>query len=210
MVTVEAWFMSPLFLCAGVSMSLYSGIYPTAIGNTKSFNDAASFLGLVGILVGVGHVNYIIAGSCFLLSSNWMSKANKTSLLLFFFVIQLFGVILIMINIPKDANRRETHAVPLLLSSPNKAIALIAAILLAMSDAGINNIIYTTIPLIWKENTLPAFSLFKLFQNSAGAISFAIAAQINLFQYLGLLIGIGSIALICFLILQIRKPQCCQ
>ena len=188
-------------------MSLYSGIYPTAIGNTKSFNDAASFLGLVGILVGVGHV---IAGSCFLLSSSWMSKANKTSLLLFFFVIQLFGVILIMINIPKDANQRETHKVPLLLSSPNKAIALIAAILLAMSDAGINNIIYTTIPLIWKENTLPAFSLFKLFQNSAGAISFAIAAQINLFQYLGLLIGIGSIALICFLNLQIRKPQCCQ
>ncbi len=112
---------------------------------------------------------------------------------------------------PKSrANQRETHTVPLLLSSPNKAIALIAAILLAMSDAGINNIIYTTIPLIWKENTLPAFSLFKLFQNSAGAISFAIAAEINLFQYLGLLIGIGSIALVCFLILQIRQSQCCQ
>ena len=39
------------FLCGGVSMSLYSGIYPTVIGNMKSFNDAASFHGLVGIMV---------------------------------------------------------------------------------------------------------------------------------------------------------------
>ena len=139
-------------------MSLYSGIFPTAIGNTKSFNDAASFLGLVGILVGVGH---ILAGLSFMLVSNWMSKANKTLLLLFFFTIQLFGVVLILINIPKNANQSETYAAPLLLSSPNKALALIAAVLLGFSDAGINNIIYTTIPLIWKDNTLPAFSLFK-------------------------------------------------
>jgi len=123
-------------------------------------------------------------------------------------LVRLFSKVISIIFI--DMKQRETHTVPLLLSSPNKAIALIAAILLAMSDAGINNIIYTTIPLIWKENTLPAFSLFKLFQNSAGAISFAIAAEINLFQYLGLLIGIGSIALVCFLILQIRQSQCCQ
>ena len=188
-------------------MSLYSGIYPTSIGNTKSFNDAASFLGMVGILVGVGHVT---AGLSFLLISAWMSKANKTLLLLFFFLIQLGGVILIVINIPKDANQRETYEVPLLLSAPNKAVALIAAILLAISDAGFNNIIYTKIPSIWKEDTLPAFSLFKLFQHTAGAISFAIAAEINLFQYLGLLIGIGGMALIGSLILHIRQSQCSQ
>ena len=203
--SAHSWLLSPLFLCAGFSMSLYSGIFPTAIGNTKSFNDAASFLGLVGILVGVGH---IIAGLSFMLVSTWMSKANKTLLLLFFFTIQLFGVVLILINIPNDANQNETHAAPLVLSSPNKPVALVTAVLLGFSDAGINNVIYTSIPLIWKDNTLPAFSLFKLFQNSAGAISFAIAAEINLFQYLGLLIGIGSIALVCFLFLQIRQSQC--
>ena len=50
----------------------------------------------------------------------------------------------------------------------------------------------------------------KLFQNSAGAISFAIATEINLFQYLGLFIEIGSIALVCFLILVSLNVNKCK
>ena len=43
-----------------------------------------------------------------------------------------------------------------------QAMALISAFLLAMGDAGVNNVIYTTVPIVWGDKSLPAYGLFKV------------------------------------------------
>ena len=42
------------------------------------FNDAASFLGLIGMLIGAGHV---VAGSVFVFGATWINKLNRIVLL---------------------------------------------------------------------------------------------------------------------------------
>ena len=42
------------------------------------FNDAASFLGLIGMLIGAGHV---VAGSVFVFGAEWINKLNRIVLL---------------------------------------------------------------------------------------------------------------------------------
>ena len=41
-------------------------------------------------------------------------------------------------------------------------MALVSAFLLAMGDAGVNNVIYTTVPIVWGDKSLPAYGLFKV------------------------------------------------
>ena len=48
------------------------------------FDDAASFLGLIGMLIGVGNV---ISGAVFVLGAAWINKLNRT-ILLFMLVIE--------------------------------------------------------------------------------------------------------------------------
>jgi len=42
-------------------------------------------------------------------------------------------------------------------------MALASAALLGMGDAGVSNVIYTTIPIVWGNKSLSAFGLFKDF-----------------------------------------------
>ena len=46
-----------------------------------------------------------------------------------------------------------------------QALALVSAFLLAMGDAGVNNVIYTTVPIVWGDKSLPAYGLFKVSLN---------------------------------------------
>jgi len=65
------------------------------------------------------------------------------------------------LNIPKTANQDETLEAPAVLEIPSKNLALITAFLLGLGDAGVNNVIYTTITSIWKDDTVSAFGLMK-------------------------------------------------
>ena len=51
-----------------------------------------------------------------------------------------------------------------------QALALVAAFLLAMGDAGVNNVIYTTVPIVWGDKSLPAYGLFKVSLNNKNKI----------------------------------------
>ena len=87
-----------------------------------------------------------------------------------------------------------------------------------MGDAGVSNVIYTTVPIVWGDKSLPAFGVFKegFYLNSRGfdniqserikdknnqtvqmtatAISFGIAAEISLWVHMGIMIGLGVLA----------------
>ena len=59
------------------------------------------------------------------------------------------------------ANQDATEDAPAVLELPSKYLALVTAFLLGLGDAGVNNVIYTSITLIWKDDTVSAFGLMK-------------------------------------------------
>jgi len=73
------WHMLLLSLCSiytGLEYSFLSGVYSTAVGNTKRLGvDSKKFVGLVGILVGVGEV---LGGSIFGLLGSRTTKRGKS------------------------------------------------------------------------------------------------------------------------------------
>jgi len=68
---------------------------------------------------------------------------------------------LTLVNIPFVANIQRTDDAPEVFGATNKVVVLLTAFLCGFGDAGINNIIYTTISAIWYEDTAPAYALMK-------------------------------------------------
>jgi len=119
-----------------------------------------------------------------------------------------FGAfVCIYLNIPKTANQDETLEAPAVLETPSKNLALITAFLLGLGDAGVNNVIYTTITFIWKDDTVSAFGLMKCLQSSASAISFAIASIMNLYGNMLLLVAFSISTIITYIILRRRNVE---
>ena len=78
LLTMDMILIAPLFLYSGFSLSFFSGIYTTSVGNTKLLEGAASMLGLVGVGIGLGQV---VGGGIFVFGSNIINKLSRTILL---------------------------------------------------------------------------------------------------------------------------------
>jgi MFS family permease len=204
LLTMDMILIAPLFLYSGFSLSFFSGIYTTAVGNTKLLEGAASMLGLVGVGIGLGQV---VGGGIFVFGSNIINKVSRTILLNICLFIHFGAFVCIYLNIPKTANQDETSDPPAVLETPNKNLALFTAFLLGLGDAGVNNVIYTTITFIWKDDTVSAFGLMKCLQSSASAISFAIASIMNLYGNMLLLVAFSISTIITYIILRRRNVE---
>ena len=109
------------------------------------------------------------------------------------FIIHGVGFVLIYLNFPKTSNQfDQIESVGFIL--PNRILILSAALLLGLGDAGLNNIIYTSIFSIWKSDLQFAagFAMMKCIQSAASAISFAFASSLDLYMDL-LLLSILSV-----------------
>merc|ERR1712130_307906 len=188
--TREMMLITALFMYSGFVLSFFSGAYPTAIGNSKAMDDPMSTVGLVGMFVGFGEV---VGGGLFVFGSKIMDRIPRPILLSSCLVIHLLGFIGVIINVPLTANMGPTHDKPCIvkciLEKPDQVIAVGTGFLLGLGDAGVNNVIYTTISKIWCKNSAPAFALMKCLQSSACAISFAIAQNINILSSIGILLS---------------------
>jgi len=204
LLTMDMILIAPLFLYSGFSLSFFSGIYTTSVGNTKLLEGAASMLGLVGVGIGLGQV---VGGGIFVFGSNILNKLSRTILLNICLFIHFGAFVCIYLNIPKTANQDESYDPPAVLEAPNKNLALFTAFLLGLGDAGVNNVIYTTITFIWKDDTVSAFGLMKCLQSSASAISFAIASIMNLYENMLLLVAFSISTIITYIILRRRNVE---
>jgi len=70
--------LAPLFLYSGFSLTFFSGIYVTSIGNTNQMEEHARMLGLVGAFIGVGQV---VGGGTFVFASKLVEKISRIMLL---------------------------------------------------------------------------------------------------------------------------------
>jgi len=156
------------------------------------------------MLIGAGNV---ISGAVFVFGATWINKLNRTLLLAIYFIIHVTAFSMIFVNIPVYANQGETYDPPAHLDKPNKALALISAFLLGTADAGIMNVIYTTVPIIWGNKSLSAYGLCQMFQTIGAAVSFGIAALISLWIHMGIMIGIGVLAFTGYVFLRKRDTS---
>lgn len=79
--TKEMLLMSSLFIYSGFVLSFFSGVYPTAIGNSKSMQDSMATVGLVGVFIGAGEV---IGGGMFVFGSKVMERVSRPTLLVWY------------------------------------------------------------------------------------------------------------------------------
>jgi len=77
------------------------------------------------------------------------------------FVLHFAAYALVIVNLPLIANVEATDDLPMVLEKTNRNLVIVTAFLLGLGDAGVNNVIYTTISSVWHEDSAPAFALMK-------------------------------------------------
>jgi len=191
--------LAPLFVYSGFSLSFFSGIYVTSVGNTNQMPEHTRMLGLVGAFIGLGQV---FGGGIFVFGSKLVEKVSRIMLLNGALFLHLISFAIVIMNIPADANIEATDNVGVFFEVPNRTLALAVAVMLGLGDAAINNVIYSTVSTAWKDESASAFALMKCLQSSAAAISFGIAALISLWWHISILVVIGTVTCVTFISLR--------
>lgn len=191
--------IGPLFIYSGFSLSFFSGIYVTSVGNTNNMIEHASMLGLAGVFIGIGQV---LGGGIFVFGASIVKDISRTKLLISALTIHILAFFIVIANIPLQANIESTDDFPMILGQPRRDLALFTAFLLGLGDALINNVIYSTITTVWSGNSAAAFGLLKCLQSAASAISFAIADKMSIGGHLFVLVIFSISTAISFTILR--------
>jgi len=157
--TSELILLSSLFFYSGLVVSFFSGVYPTAVGNSRNLSDSSAMIGLVGICIGSGG---LFGGTFLMFGGKIVSKIKRLDILIVSLTIQFFVYGLTLANIPVVANIEGTENLPLLLPETNTAVVLLTGFLLGFSDAGIKYVIYTTISEIWRDDPAPVYALLNV------------------------------------------------
>ena len=79
LVTREMLLSTSLFVYSGYELSFFSGVYTTAIGNSKNLEDSTAIVGLVGMTIGVGEV---LGGGLFVFGGKIMDNIKRSHLLI--------------------------------------------------------------------------------------------------------------------------------
>ncbi|CAG2162297.1 unnamed protein product [Oppiella nova] len=154
----------------GLELCFFSGVYGTAIGNTNSLDsngNAKRFIGISGLLIGVGE---IIGGATFGLLGSKTNRYGRDPIVILGYVLHMVAFFLVFINIPAIASLEKTNDPSYIDSS--LSIALFCSFLLGLGDACYNTQLYSIFGVVYRDNSVPAFALFKFVQSLAGAIAF--------------------------------------
>eukprot|EP01147_Barroeca_monosierra_P009483 gene9483-1724_t len=162
---------------SGASLTYWSGVYPTLLGNTFKPQD----IGLSGMIVGcaeiIGGVTFGRLGS--VASLSWVVIVGLFAHASAFFLIYL--------------NYRSDVFDPLL------GIGLTISFLLGLGDSAFNNALYTILGNLFNDRSSEAFALFKFFQSAMAGIAFAYTGVLDLswqLLILALLLLLGSYSFI--------------
>ncbi len=156
------------FSYTGLVLTFWSGVYGTCIGFTKAFGEAAkSLVGLHGIVVGVGE---IVGGLTFGIFGPVLTKHGRHWPVLLGFVVHIAAFAIAFVNLPADAPFEDTDAESYI--DPNPYLAVVGSFSLGLGDACFNTQIYAIIGGLYKDNSAPAFAIFKFFQSALAAAAF--------------------------------------
>jgi len=198
LVTKKMLLIAPLFMYSGFELSYFSGVHPTTVGNSKNMADSSSAVGMAGLFVGIGEV---LGGGIFVFGAKMMENISRTKILMGCCILHIAAYGLSLCNYPFSANLDATDNLPTLgiFSETSREVAIAIAFLLGLGDAGVNNVIYTSITKGFPEDTTSAFALMKFIQSATCALCFFISNSINLFMAISILLSFLFLSLVTFI-----------
>uniref|UniRef100_A0A8C7XKP2 Major facilitator superfamily domain containing 11 n=1 Tax=Oryzias sinensis TaxID=183150 RepID=A0A8C7XKP2_9TELE len=200
-VTKEMLLLSVSIGYTGLELTFYSGVYGTCIGAMTRFGtDAKSLIGISGICIGIGE---ILGGGVFGLL-NKSSRFGRNPVVLLGLITHYVAFYLIFLNIASDAplapeGGTDLEAIPFL-ESFIVWVALFCSFLLGLGDSCFNTQLLSIIGLLFRDNSAPAFAVFKFIQSIMAAVAFFYSNYLLLHWQLLILVVMGFLGSVSFFV----------
>ncbi|XP_017293787.1 UNC93-like protein MFSD11 [Kryptolebias marmoratus] len=195
-VTKEMLLLSVSIGYTGLELTFYSGVYGTCIGAMNLFGtDAKSLIGISGICIGVGE---ILGGGVF----GMLNKSNRfgrNPVVLLGLITHFVAFFLIFLNIASDAPLAPEEGTDLqAFIAPSVGVALLCSFLLGLGDSCFNTQLLSIIGFLFRDNSAPAFAVFKFIQSIMAAVAFFYSNYLLLHWQLLILVILGFLGSISF------------
>jgi len=206
-ITKDMLMLSVTNFYTGLLLTYWSGVYGPSIGHTKAFGDQAKSLnGLHGVFVGLGE---IIGGLGFGILGHVLVRKGRDPIVILGFICTVAAFFLSFLNLPLESPLLD---LPLkdqkgAFIESNQYLALFTSFLLGFGDACYNTQIYSIIGTIYKDDSAPAFALFKFVQSSSAAIAFFYAGNLMLQWQLLILLIVCVAGTVTFCLVEFKTRQ---
>lgn len=195
-VTKEMLLLSVSIGYTGLELTFYSGVYGTCIGAMTRFGtDAKSLIGISGICIGVGE---ILGGGVFgLLNKN--NRFGRNPVVLLGLITHFVAFFLIFLNIASDAPLAPEGGTDLqAFLTPSVGVALFCSFLLGLGDSCFNTQLLSIVAFMFRDNSAPAFAVFKFIQSIMAAVAFFYSNYLLLHWQLLILVVSGFLGAVSF------------
>ncbi|TNN34516.1 UNC93-like protein MFSD11 [Liparis tanakae] len=186
----------------GLELTFYSGVYGTCIGAMTRFgHDAKSLIGISGICIGIGE---ILGGGVFGMLNKCRSLGRNPVVLLGL-ITHYAAFFLIFLNIAGDAPiapEEGTHLQAYI--TPSVGVALLCSFLLGLGDSCFNTQLLSIIGFTFRDNSAPAFAVFKFIQSIMAALAFFYSNYLLLHWQLLILVVAGFLGTVTFFLAEWR------
>lgn len=157
------------FAFTGILLTFAGSIYGPSLGFTnKIFQVPTSLVGLSGVLFGLGEV---IGGSMFGILGTKTVIWGRSPIIVIGFVGLMTCFSFIYLNIPDNSIFGPTDDISYF-DPPVAWIALVCSFLLGFGDSCFQTQIYSIVGTLYKDDSSPAFAMFKFIQSVATGIGF--------------------------------------
>ncbi|XP_036068994.1 UNC93-like protein MFSD11 isoform X1 [Oryzias melastigma] len=197
-VTKEMLLLSVSIGYTGLELTFYSGVYGTCIGAMTRFGtDAKSLIGISGICIGIGE---ILGGGVFGLL-NKSNRFSRNPVVLLGLLTHYLAFYLIFLNIASDAPLAPEAGTDLeAFITPSVGVALLCSFLLGLGDSCFNTQLLSIIGLLFRDNSAPAFAVFKFIQSIMAAVAFFYSNYLLLHWQLLILVVMGFLGTVSFFV----------
>ncbi|XP_068193679.1 UNC93-like protein MFSD11 [Antennarius striatus] len=195
-VTKEMLLLSVSIGYTGLELTFYSGVYGTCIGAMTRFGqDAKSLIGISGICVGLGE---ILGGGVFGML-NKCNRYGRNPVVLLGLVTHFLAFYLILLNIAADAPIAPEAGTDLRsYITPSVGVAMFCSFLLGLGDSCFNTQLLSIIGFLFRDNSAPAFAVFKFIQSIMAALAFFYSNYLLLHWQLLILVLTGFLGSLTF------------
>ncbi|XP_023256892.1 UNC93-like protein MFSD11 [Seriola lalandi dorsalis] len=197
-VTKEMMLLSISIGYTGLELTFYSGVYGTCIGSMTRFGqDAKSLIGISGICIGIGE---ILGGGVFGML-NKCNRFGRNPVVLLGLITHFIAFYLIFLNIASDAPLAPEAGTDLqAYISPSVSVALLCSFLLGLGDSCFNTQLLSIIGFMFRDNSAPAFAVFKFIQSIMAALAFFYSNYLLLHWQLLILVLAGFLGSMMFFV----------
>ncbi|XP_035516282.1 UNC93-like protein MFSD11 [Morone saxatilis] len=188
-VTKEMLLLSFSIGYTGLELTFYSGVYGTCIGAMTRFGqDAKGLIGISGICIGIGE---ILGGGVFGML-NKCNRFGRNPVVLLGLITHFVAFYLIFLNIASDAPIAPEAGTDLqAYITPSVGVALLCSFLLGLGDSCFNTQLLSIIGFMFRDNSAPAFAVFKFIQSIMAAVAFFYSNYLLLHWQLLILVVAG-------------------